>query len=191
MPSAALGMMAAGTLWAVYGVFEMLKPWGVAEVYRRDLGYEVITDPALYILYGIPGALALILSSFGLTTLTRGRPGRLVGLGRIFAFATLGAGLLGGIGLAIGSAPLFIGPIALGTPVLGAAACLVATGTRGADRGLLLVVGALGLFALPLRPLVYAVQLIPLAAGAAIIGLFGLAWVALGWRAMRGERPAR
>ena len=190
MRSAALGMMAAGILWALYGVFEMLKPWGVAEVYRRDLGYEVITDPALYLLYGIPGAVALILSSLGLITLARSRPGRLVGLGRLLAVATLGAGAVGALGLAIGSAPLFIGPIALGTPILGAAACLVATGTRGADRGLLLLVGALGLFALPLRPLVYAVQVIPLVVGAAIIGLFGLGWVALGWHAMRGERPA-
>ena len=190
MPSAAVGMMVAGVLWAVYGVFEMLKPWGVAEVYRRDLGYELITDRALYLLYGIPGAVALILSSLGLIALARARPGRLVGLGRLLACATLGAGLLGGIGLAIGSAPMFIGPIALGTPVLGAAVCLVATGRRGADRWLLLLVGALGLFALPLRPLVYAAQLIPLAAGAAIIGLFGLGWVAAGWRALRGARPA-
>ena len=132
----------------------------------------------------------MILSSFGLTTLARGRSGRLVRLGRVLAFATLGLGVLSGLGLAIGITPLVLGPIGLGTPVLGAAACFVATGARSADRGPLLVIGALGLFALPLRPLVYAVQVIPLAAGAALIGLFGLGWVALGWRAMRRERPA-
>ncbi len=198
---AALAMVVGGVLWAVHGVFEMLTPFGTASVYDGNLGYELITDRALYLLYGIPGAVALILSSFGLTTLTRGRSGRLVGIGRVLAVATLTAGVLSGVGLAIGSAPLFVAPIALGTPVLGAAACVVARGARSADRGPLLVIGArsadrgpllvigaLGLFALPLRPLVYAAQVIPLAVGAMVIGLFGLGWVVLGWRAMRGER---
>lgn len=183
-------MILGGVLWGVHGVFEMIAPFGTAMVYDGTLGYDLITDRALYLLYGIPGAVALILSSFGLITLTRGRSERFVGFGRVLAFATLGAGVLSGLGLAIGSPPMSVAPIGLGTPVLGAAACFVATGARSADRGPLLVIGALGLFALPLRPLVYAVQVIPLAVGAAIIGLFGLGWVALGWRAMRGERPA-
>jgi len=187
---AALGMVVGGILWVVHGVFEMIAPFGVASVYDGTLGYDLITDRALYLLYGIPGAVALILSSFGLITLARGRSERFVGLGRVLAFATLGAGVLSGLGLAIGSPPMSIAPIGFGTPVLGAAACFVATGARSAERGPLLVVGALGLFALPLRPLVYALQVIPLTVGAAIIGLFGLGWVALGWRAMREDRPA-
>lgn len=181
-------MVFGGILWGVHGVFEMIAPFGTAMVYDSTLGYDLITDRALYLLYGIPGAVALILTSFGLITLTRGRSGRFVGLGRVLAFATLGSGVLSGLGLAIGSPAMSVAPIGLGTPVLGAAACLVATGARSAERGSLLVIGALGLFALPLRPLVYALQVIPLAVGAAIIGLFGLGWVALGWRAMRGER---
>lgn len=190
MDRAAPGMVLAGILWIVFGVFRMLKPWGAAEVWLPDLGYELITDRALYLLYGAPGTAALILSGFGLVTLALGRVGRLVGIGRVLAFATLGAGVLSGVGLAIGSPPLVVAPIALGTPILGAAACLVAASARGADRGLLLLTGALGLFLLALWPLVFALQVIPLAVAAAIIGLFGLGWVALGWRAMRGERPA-
>ncbi len=189
----ALGMMLGGILWVVHGVFEMIAPFGAASVYDRTLGYELITDRALYLLYGVPGTVALILSGFGLVTLAHGWAGRLVGVGRVLAFATLGAGVLSGLGLAIGSAPLFVAPIALGTPTLGVAACFVATGTRSparSDRGLLLLTGVLGVFILLLRPLVYALQVIPLAVGAAIIGLFGLGWVALGWRAMRGGRPA-
>ncbi len=189
MRRGASGTVVGGILWAIYGVFEMLEPFGVAKVYDAGLGYELITDRVLYLLYGAPGALALILCSFGLITLARGHAGRLVGLGRILAVATLGGGVLSGAGLAIASAPLFFGPIALGTPVLGAATCVVAAGARRlsrADRALLLLTGALGLFNLPLRPLVYALRVIPLAGGAAIIGLFGLGWIALGWRAMRG-----
>ena len=193
MDRAALGMVLGGILWAVHGVFEMVTPFGVASVYDASLGYELINDRALYLLYGVPATVALILSSFGLVTLARAQTGRLVGVGRALAFATLGAGALSGLALAMGSAPLFVAPIALGTPVLGAATCFVATGARSparADRGMLLLTGVLGLFILLLRPLVYALQVIPPAAGAAIIALFGLGWVALGCRAMRGERPA-
>lgn len=181
--------MVGGVLWAVYGVFEMLKPWGVAEVYRPDLGYELITDRALYVLYGAPGTAALILCGLGLRARAAAYTGRLVALGRLFAYGSVAAGVLSGLGLAIGNAPLFIGPIALGTPLLGAATCFAAAGARGTERVLLLITGALGLFTLPLRPLVYALGVIPAAGGAAAIALFGLGWIAIGWRAMRGERP--
>lgn len=187
MRAASVAMVVGGVLWAVHGVFEMLTPFGTASVYDGSLGYELITDRALYLLTGIPGAAALILSSFGLTTLARERSGRLVVLGRVLATATLFSGVLSGLGLVIGSAPLFFAPIGLGTPVLGAAACFVARGARSADRGPLLLIGALGLFTLALRPLVYAVGVIPPAGGAAAIALFGLGWIALG---LRGERPA-
>ena len=186
MGAASLGMVAGGALWAVYGVFEMLKPWGVAEVYRPDLGYELITDRALYTLYGLPGTAALVLGGLGVRALARGRAGRLVALGRSFAYGSVAAGVLSGVGLAIGSAPLFFGPIALGMLVLGAAACFASAGARGPDRVVLLLTGALGLFTLALRPLVYAVGVIPPAGGAAAIALFGLGWVALG---LRGGRP--
>lgn len=189
MPAAA-GMVVGGILWIVFGVFVMIKPWGAAEIYRPDLGYELITNRALYLLYGVPGTAALILSGFGLLALAPGQAGRLVGLGRVLAYATLGAGGLSGLGLAIGSAPLFFGPVALGAPILGAAACFVATGARSANRGLLLLTGGLGLFFLALWPLVVALQVIPPAAGAMAIGLFGFGWVILGWRVLRGERPA-
>ena len=179
-------MVVGGALWALFGVFEMLKPWGVAEVYRPDLGYELVTDRALYVLYGLPGTAALILCGLGLRALLRGRAGRLVSLGRAFAYGALAAGALSGVGLAIGSAPLFFGPVALGMLVLGAAACFSSANAQGADRALLLVTGALGLFTLALRPLVYAVEVIPPAGGAAAIALFGLGWVILGWRARRG-----
>ena len=187
MPWAALAMMLGGVLWIPYGVFEMFAPFGTAAVYRADLGYEVITYASLYLVYGAPGAAALGLTAFGLGAITT-RPGGLSTAGRVLAYAILAASVLSGIGLAIGLAPLFLAPIGFGTPVLGLAAVLAGAG-RGqawdAIRTLLLAVGLLGLAALPLRPLVYAAGIIPPVAGAAIIGLFGLSCVALGWAARR------
>lgn len=178
-----------GVLWVIYGVFEMLEPFGVAKLYDAHLGYERITDPTLYLGYGIPGATALILTGLGLTRWTRGETGSIVGVSRVTAFAVVVAGGLSGLGLVVRSAPLFFGPVALGTPVLGAATCLLASGSQGAaraDRGLLLLTGGLGLFTLPLRPLVYALHAIPPAGGAVALGLFGLGWVLLGWRHSSG-----
>ena len=184
-------MLLSGILWIVFGVFVMLDPWGAAEIYRPDLGYAVITDRALHLLYGIPGTAALVLSGFGLVTLAPAQAGRLVTFGRFFGYAAVGAGVLSGVGLAIGSAALFTGPVAMGTPILlGAAACFVATDVRSADRGLLLLIGGLGVFFLALWPLVFALQVIPPAGGAAVIAVFGSGWVILGWRAMRRARPA-
>ena len=71
-----------GLLWAPYGVFEMLQPWGADTVYRDERGYEVVTDSWLYWLYGLPGSLALLLTALGLLGvfarlgLPIGRPGR-------------------------------------------------------------------------------------------------------------------
>ena len=53
----------------------------------------------------------------------------------------------------------------------------------------LLVPGALGLFLLPLWPLVYAAELIPEMGGAATIALFGLGWVLLGVRPASEGHP--
>ncbi len=176
-------MIVGGTLWMFHGVFFLIAPFGTASVYQRDLGYEVITNPSLFLVYGVPGALALMLTAFGLGAIAM-RAGRLSAVGRVLAYAMLAAGVLSGVGLAIGLPPLFVAPIGFGTPLLGIAAVLI-----GADRGpvwdatkaLLIAVGALGLFHLPLLPLVFAVGIIPHVVGAAIIGLFGLGWVALGW----------
>ncbi|HUQ16824.1 MAG TPA: hypothetical protein VM070_03455 [Candidatus Saccharimonadales bacterium] len=193
MDRAAFGMALGGVLWVIYGVFEMLEPFGAAKRYDPALGYELVTDPARYIGYGIPGAAALILSGVGLARRRAREAGPIVGLGRLLASAVVLAGGLSCVGLAVRSAPLFFGPVALGTPVLGAAAGLLAIGPPGAaraDRGVLLLISALGLFTLPLRPLVYALHAIPPAGGAVALGLFGFGWVVLGWRASRGRRAA-
>jgi hypothetical protein len=43
-----------------------------------------------------------------------------------------------------------------------------------------MLIGAVGMFVLPLRPLMYALDVMPLAFGAGVFALFGAGWVALG-----------
>ena len=83
-PAAILG----GVLWVPYGVFEMLKPWGTDTVYREDVGYELITDTALYRIHSLPGGLALLLTSLGLLggfALLRQPSGRMGRVGVVLA----------------------------------------------------------------------------------------------------------
>ena len=184
--AAALG----GLLWVPYGVFEMLQPWGTDTVYRDDRGYEVVTDAPLYWVYGLPVSLALLLTAVGLLGafarlgLPAGRPGR---SGLVLAYAALALAVLSVVGLVVRFDPLFTAPRIFGTLALGAATLLAGVAARriGADRGwvaALVVLGLLGLFLLPLWPLVYAVEVLSTGAGAALIALFGLGWVVVGHR---------
>ena len=183
-----LAAIVGGLLWAPYGIFEMLEPWGAATVYREDVGYELITDPPLFVAYSLPGALALMLTSLGLLGVLAllGPPaGRARTGGRILASAALALAALSLAGVVALFDPVFTAARIFGTLALGAAAVLASLGARRASAGsgwtlALLALGLLGLFLLPLWPLVYAVGLVPAAGGAAFIVLFGLGWVGLG-----------
>ena len=183
-PAAVVG----GLLWVPYGVFEMLEPWGAAKVYREDVGYALVTDALLFVTYSLPGALALLLTSLGLLGVLAllGPPaGRARTVGRIFAYAALALAALSLAGVIALFDPVFTAARIFGTLALGAAAVLASLGTRHAGVGsgwtlALLALGLPGLFLLPLWPLVYAVELVPEAGGAALIALFGTGWVALG-----------
>ena len=179
-----------GLLWAPYGVFEMLQPWGADTVYRDERGYEVVTDSWLYWLYGLPGSLALLLTALGLLGvfarlgLPIGRPGR---TGLVLAYAALGLAALSVAGLLVLFDPLFTAPRIFGTLALGAATLLAGIEARraGADRSWsagLLALGLLGLNLLPLWPLVFVVGVVPEGGGAAVIALFGLGWALVGYR---------
>ena len=43
-----------------------------------------------------------------------------------------------------------------------------------------MLIGAVGMFVLPLRPLMYALEMLPLAVGAGVFALFGTGWITLG-----------
>jgi len=180
--------VAGGLLWVPYGIFEMVPPWGTDVVYREELGYSVIVDASLFVAHSLPGTLALLLTSLGLLgVLARLGPpaGRARTGGRSLTYAALALAALSLVGVGGLFDPVFTAARIFGTLALGAAAVLTSLGAHRAGAGLgwtlaLLALGSLGLFLLPLWPLVYAVELLPEAAGAAVIALFGLGWVGLG-----------
>ncbi len=55
--------LVGGLLWAPYGWFEMLEPWGVDTVYRDDVGYALIADTRLFVAYSLPGMCWLLCPS--------------------------------------------------------------------------------------------------------------------------------
>ncbi len=182
--------LVGGLLWVPYGWFEMLEPWGVDTVYRDDVGYALITDTRLFVAYSLPGSLALLLTALGLLgllarfRLPAARTGR---IGRLLAYVALALGALSLAGVIALFDPLFTAGRIFGTLALGAATVLAGLAARaaGAPPGwvaALLLLGLIGLFLLPLWPLVYAVGLLPTGAGAAIIALFGLGWAMAGYR---------
>ena len=187
--------MVGGALWMPYGAFEMIEPWGTDAVYREDKGYQVVTDAALFLFYGLPGSLALLLTTVGLLGVTArlGLPmSRLGRVGHALAYVALGLSLassLGGIALV---GPVHFGGLFFGSLALGAATFLTALDAHqaGAPGGWavgLLVLGVVGLLLLPLRPMVNAVEVVPAAAGAAFIALFGLGWTPVGYRLWREQ----
>jgi len=190
----ALAAALGGLLWMPYGVFEMTQPWGDDTVYRDDRGYEVVTDALLYHLYSLPGSAALMLTALGLLGAFRlrglpaGRAGR---VGVLLAYAALTLAVLSAAGVVVQFDPVFTGPRILGTLALGAGTLLAGvaarrTGAAASWTTALLALGLLGLFLLPLWPLVYAVELVPEGGGAAVIVLFGLGWVLVGYRLWSG-----
>ncbi len=182
--------MVGGALWVPYGVFEMLEPWGAAvTVYREDVGYELITDAPLYVAYHLPGSLAVLLTSLGLLgvlALSRVSAGRTGRAGLILIYVTLALSILSLAGVIALFDPLFTGGRVFGSLALGIATFLVGVGALRSRMApgwtlTLLYLGLAGLFLFPLWPLVYALQWVPQAVGAAVMGLFGLGWMVLGY----------
>jgi hypothetical protein len=169
-------------LWAVYGVLEMLQPWGQDTIYRDELGYEVIVDALLHWAYSLPGSLALLLTTLSLLDVFRllglpiGRTGR---AGQVLAYTALALAVLSVVGVIVSFDPLFTAPRIFGTLALGVATCLAGLEVRRIDAasgwgGVRLALGLLGIFLLPLWPLVHAGGWIPANGGAGVIALFGL-----------------
>ncbi len=190
--------MLGGVLWLPYGVLEMLEPWGTATApYRENVGYEVVTDGPRYIAYSLPGSLALLLTSLGLLgarALLRLPTSRLGKIGRILTYIAVVLAIISLGGVSALFDPVFTAGRIFGTLALGAAAFLagVEVGRAGGKSGwayALVVLGLIGMFLFPLWPLVYAMQWLSEGEGAAVIAVFGLAWVAFGWF-LRSERVA-
>ncbi len=184
-----LTAMLGGALWIPYGIFEMLEPWGAVTIYRDDVGYELITNTPLYIAYHLPGSLAVLLTSLGLlgvlarVRVLAGRTGR---VGLILAYVSIVLSILSLAGVIALFDPLFTSGRVFGSLALGVATFLAGVDARG-SRAMpgwtvaLMALGLAGVFLFPLWPLVYALEWVPEAAGAAFMALFGLGWVVVGW----------
>jgi hypothetical protein len=184
-----LAATAGGTLWVPYGGFETLEPWSAVTTYREDVGYELITDATYSGAYHLPGSLAVLLTSLGLLgvlALLRVSAGRTGRIGLILVYVTLSLSVLSLAGVITLFDPLctvarVFGSLALGTAtfLVGASALRrrVAPGWTVA----LLCLGLAGLSLFPLWPLVYALQWVSQAVGAALMILFGLGWTVLGY----------
>jgi hypothetical protein len=174
----------------VYGVFLMVKPWGAAEVYRDDLGYQLVTNVSLFWLYNLPGTVAIFLTAPGLVGIvTRyklpvSRAGK---IGIILTYITFGLAGLSLVGLVTLIAPLAFASKAFGSLTLGAATFLIGFDMQRANKvspwktAFLIILGFMGLLLLPLLPLVFALELIPAGLAAGFIAGFGLGWVLLGY----------
>ena len=196
--------MVGGALWVPYGVFEMLEPWGMDTVYRDDVGYSLITNTLLFVTYSLPGSLALLLTSLGLLGVVARlglRAGRIARIGRSLTYVALALAILSLAGVITLFDPLFTSGRIFGSVALGTATFLAgvnALRSRAAQgwTAALVALGLAGIFLFPLWPLVYALQWIPEAGGAAFMVLFGLSWTVPGYmlRSEKGEelrRPAR
>lgn len=187
--SIVLPAVVGGTLWIPYGILELLQPWGVDVRYDESLGYDAVVDRGLHILYGLPGSLALVLCAVGLLGLLT-RLGTRSRTASVAAWSAAALGATSAAGIATGFDPAFTGGRIMGTLLLGVGLVAAArAGRSGRWRVALALVGLLALFLMPLWPLIFALHWVAPPAGAGVLGLHGVAWVALGVAAPRPSDP--
>ncbi len=187
-------MALGGALWYLYGL-SLMEPMGAAVVWREELRYTQILQTGLWVLYSLPGILAVVLTAgAGLVALpawASAAGGRwLRQAGRALLVAALGFAALAVLGLAVRlDAPvtggLSFGTVALGTGMLlgGLGLRRAATGQQGTVPALMIAVGLLGVLSLLMWPLLYALRLLPVYMALIVYAVFGLSWAVLGLRA--------
>lgn len=178
-----------GSLWAPYGVLELVEPWGPDTKYDEALGHDVVVDPALFWLYSAPGSLAVVLCAVGLLELVqRLAPGSRGA--RLCGWASLVLGAVSACGVVLRFDPAFTGARTAAILVLGVGGLLAARSAPPASRTALLVLGCSGVGLIVVWPLVFAVAWLPRAGGATLLAAHGLLWV---WAASRRSStlPAR
>ena len=193
-PIALWSMVAGGILWMVYGYFRFMAPQGPDVVWREDLGYSPILSNELFMLYNLPGVLALLLTLWAALSFTRAltlhkQKSRTKRAVQLLAVLAILFGLIAVVGQAILFDPLKTLGLALGTPLLGLAMLLAGmiivrdprsvSGYKRPMGPILIFLGLTGLFTLLLRPLMFALAFLPLTFGAAASAAFGAAWILL------------
>jgi len=186
-------MVLGGALWILYGPLTMSRPWGVDVVYREAQGYSVVVDAFLFLAYSLPGSLALVLTGTGLLGIVayfRRHSNGMARAARGLAYSAVGLGLISLVGVAVLLDPVFTAGRIFGTLTLAVAAIMASVVAHRADAGgtwvvALALLGAIGVFLLPLWPLVYALGWLTEELGALFIALFGIGWLSVGcglWR---------
>src|SRR5215203_5788040 len=110
-------MIAGGALWMVHGCLRSLTPFGADQAWREDLGYSAILSTGLFLLYDLPGVLALLLTSWAtlsyLPMLSTPRAGLIRAAGLLVVLAFL-FGMVAAVGLAIPSVAPTMAGLSLG-----------------------------------------------------------------------------
>jgi hypothetical protein len=57
-------MIVGGVLWIVHGYYRNLSPHGPDVQWQEDLGYSPVLTTGLFLLYNVPGVLALLLTAW-------------------------------------------------------------------------------------------------------------------------------
>lgn len=180
----------AGVLWAAHGVFELGRPWGEVSRFDPGVGYGVITDAALFRIYGLPGPPALLLTGAVVFVLASYvTAGRLARAARWLAVASSVLGAAALVGVAIPFEPPFEAGMVFGRVLVSAAALTLGGAAWRRSEALpgpsLAAAGALGLLVLAARVGVNALESLPRAAAIAVVVAFGAAWVVSGWQLRR------
>ena len=187
-------MVVGGILWFFHGYFEYMPPLGPDVVWREELGYSPIVSTELFLLYSVPGVMALLLTSWATVSYVsrlRTAHTRLKRAAQILGLLAFVFGLIAAVGLGVLFDPLTTGGLSFGVPFLGLSPILIGLAVARDGKGpyghprllapLLMLLGVIGMIALPLRPLMFALALFPLAFGTAAFALFGAGWVVLGF----------
>lgn len=183
-----------GLLYVPFGLTEFVRPWGSPVRYDSERAYDVVVDRSLYWWSAAPGSLALALTAAGTVLLLRRAPrSRACSWALGLAAAACLLGVVSCAGVAASFDPVGTGMRMLGFLAIGSATTFAARAlpVEVAPARLVGAVAALGLFLVPLWPLVYAVEVVPAPLAAGWFALYGVVWASLAAVARPTRSPSR
>lgn len=187
-----LAAIVGGVLWIIFGVLNA-QPLGTS----HTTAPFAVRDPSLYRIYHLPAALGTLLAALGVLGLGHrlAQPaGLLARVGSVLAYIAAVAGAVNTLALAALVIPLHFAGAMIGVFSLGIGTILIGAALRNSGRrrwrALPLVVGVLGVLVFPLSMLTFGGP--AESVGVALMALFGLGWVAIGYSVWSdGEKERR
>lgn len=188
-------VVAGGVLWFLFGYLRLMTPLGIDAEWREELGYGPVYRSDLFLLYNLPGVLALSLTAWSALSCIRTlRPNRglLMRASNLLLLLASAFGLLALVGQLIILDAITSGGLNMGTPILGLGLFLAGLAVIRDDRhahgrqgAILILLGTIAVLTLPVRILMFALALLPLAFGVAVFALFAFGWIVLGFTLSR------